>query len=308
MQPLPVIGGSALSPHRPVALKKLKEVVNDPFSDHGIRTVLKQVHPDTGTGGTTVPYIQNLLRLVEQRMDAVAGTLEEKIQTVIGGELARHASVEIRRFLHRFENQLSPADVEKGATWAVYEYLAAEILELAGNATRDRKRVRMHTWHVNLAIYKDAELRKLFLDVLPPAPLIDTLTPNIGLEGYKKRTGSVYKPLTKKRLNDDLAAALGNRDIQHEVYEMAHSTVYYLLVLFGQTSDEQFAAWLDSLPNKDATDNLNERGYRLILGLIVAGLLHFAPTGTVTYEHLVYAVTQNPYYDLVPYLNAVQLA
>ncbi|XP_054791591.1 histone H2A.1-like [Prosopis cineraria] len=48
---------------------------------------------------------------------------------------------------------------------AVLEYLAAEVLELAGNAARDNNKQRINPRHVLLAVRNDDELGKLLQEV-----------------------------------------------------------------------------------------------------------------------------------------------
>lgn len=73
---------------------------------------------------------------------------------------------------------------------SVLEYTIAEILELAGNASKDNKKKRIVPRHIQLAVLNDSELGKLFKDsiiseggVLPY--IHDVLLPRTGRKSGK---------------------------------------------------------------------------------------------------------------------------
>ena len=74
---------------------------------------------------------------------------------------------------------------------AVLEYLAAEILELAGNASRDNKRQRIIPRHIQLAVRNDEELNRLLGDVTIAAGGVIPNIHSVLLPKKGKKSGSV---------------------------------------------------------------------------------------------------------------------
>ena len=93
---------------------------------------------------------------------------------------------------------------------AVLEYLSAEIIELAGNATRDKSKKRIQPHFLNHAIRNDEELNKLLGKVTIAA---GGVLPNIHTVLLPKRRESTPRTTPKKAPKNATPAADNSSDV-----------------------------------------------------------------------------------------------
>jgi histone H2A len=223
--------------------------------DTYIYRVLGQVHPTNGMSGDGLSTMNNLDRIVLQRLVTAANRVmvatagrktmgTREIQTAVRltfpGELSKHAISEGTKAVVKYntskservkgtagtkakpqsrsklagivfpvtrvENimeELSNSERKKETTAvylaAVLEYVTAEVLELAGNAARDNKKVRITPRHITLAIRNDQELNKLFQGVILSGGVIPHIESSLIKTKPEKEEGAPKKKRVVKK-------------------------------------------------------------------------------------------------------------
>nr|XP_055062308.1 uncharacterized protein LOC129445174 isoform X2 [Misgurnus anguillicaudatus] len=91
---------------------------------------------------------------------------------------------------------------------AVIEYLCAEVLELAGNASRDNKKLRIAPRHIQLAVRNDEELNTLLGGVTISE---GGVLPNIQAQLLPKKTKAPRDPKDKLKPNLSIMSGRGKK-------------------------------------------------------------------------------------------------
>lgn len=177
-----------------------------------------------------VVQTSNLLAAKSDRKTLSDRLIHASVQLCVPGELAKHAVIEGTKAVTRYTSGkggkratkasrsglvLSPSRVErsmmkhsslcrKSETAAIYlaavlEYLAAEVLELAGNSAKDQKRQRITPRDILMGIRTDEELNKLYVNVVLPGGVIPNIHASLIPLKKKARKRTTKKKSTKKK-------------------------------------------------------------------------------------------------------------
>jgi hypothetical protein len=305
-----------------------------PLSRDNLIRVLGQVHPDFSISDDC---IQCVLQMVTPMNDLFAGKNKEEstqlIQTYFTPDLGKHAKSEMIKDIMRHP-QTQPQ-------YAVIEYLLAEILELAGNTSRDHaveveveqsKRIDAgESEDEVLNNQKDTAERDYRYDAsnlesYDPTTVISVYDLYVALvkDAELKQMFTAYL-IPKWILSDDTSNNVTHPIVWMnlaKVTELAQLTlpgVTYMdhvlkcirNILFGQvyiagTYPRETAIFLRDIPIPPGAEEILPRRDQLrILGLILGGLKYKIETRTVvTFVDLIWAINNNIYYPkFSEYLN-----
>lgn len=118
-----------------------------------VRTVLRQVHPDTRISKDAKNLLVDIGKSLLASQQAV--DIDTWMESNLPVELRRHA-----------QSAAAKAPPEE-RNMKVVEYIFAEILELSGNYARDLRKNTIDEYHVLFVIYNDSELLQALKTYIP---------------------------------------------------------------------------------------------------------------------------------------------
>ena len=191
--------------------------------------ILSQVHPKFRLSEDATIIINQLMSVITPQIQPLNSIehLRTVTSQILPGQLAINASNEIDRTLQRIENTVSAASQIEAVKTGVYEYLLAEILELAGNIARENSQELIDAYIIISAIRGDQELLQLFQYIIPQFPY-----------GNSIDVGSIVESKTQK-YNVVPGFVLSVQDYIRAVLSQVHNASIHELSQLAQRFGDQ---------------------------------------------------------------------
>lgn len=261
-------------------------------------------------------------------------SLIDRLRAVLPGALCKHTISEVYKARHKYlscfsgppptEDKLNAGhvlkmdgdlinvttDINEVMQMAAYEYLTAELCELAGNHAKDCHATTVTPYHLDRAILGDEELSDLLRPHL-----------QVHLEMMDEMVGLPIDTFAKAKVRGDLVylaklvpvlkkAFLG-RTVRKDAAPVCLFIIKRFQCLFSLVDDEHFTNWLESLPQSSSPispvlkTNLND----YCLYRFVDALVAIIPpeVKVIDYTIIVKSLLTTRKYDFVSYMTTSQL-
>ncbi|CAH6418568.1 Hypothetical protein POVN_LOCUS286 [uncultured virus] len=265
-------------------MEKLLAPISDP-SD--FKTLVIEEGERTDADKAFTEKLDMLLEKLDETSEAsspsesVSSLLQERVFEVTQANPDGYATMSKNEVLTLFYDAVLHV-ILNVITESTYRHARAEGLQEVMTIT---------SFDVSRGLAEHIGFANLFKDALPPPPLCGITSPEDN------------DTITLAMVEKDLRGAFPKVRFEKGAVESCHQSVVHLINLF-EYKEDAFKAWLDSLPIKDESPDLKVQCYRKVMGLIIGGIQAQPAFESLSYNLVVYAILQNPYYDLSAYLRA----
>ncbi|CAH6418769.1 Hypothetical protein POVN_LOCUS490 [uncultured virus] len=284
----------------------------DPFTKEGVLRLLELAADEAGLpegyaiADDAVTYCINLLTMMKAKYNALTGTDDEKFE--------QFDVFQAYAAYHNFGPSVKTIADAEAKLQAAFRYILLDLLEDTVTTAYERDEERVTCFLINLTLSEGES--KAFAGLIPPPPLC-AHRKDSDYPGYEEqlRLGPtsrrfLWTHVDTATITNYLDRAFPERLMDLDVVIVCRYVVEHIYLIFMSVPDERCNAWLDSIPTEKLPEvtSLSERIFNKVMQLIVIGLKQWLqPSDTITYNHLVYAVMQNPVYDLTPYLRVMHV-
>lgn len=280
----------------------------DPFDAKDIALIGKQVHRSMILDPLAIVYVINLLTIVGSNIRGTStSSIITNMHAVVGNDMDDCMIDEITKAAGEYTNSDDDDRNPKLVALTfnmVHTYIAKELLEVAGNNANDNRRNIIECWDIDMAVFTNPSLRGMFKHLVPPVCIVVGTTLPAPTKSKLLQVGATnMNVFTKAMIANDIQSYIPGVQVSPRAVDALYNAVLHIVRHFLQSDASHFATWLKTLPIEFVDTNLVLVCYRKLLGIIVAEICKVYSGMDLTYNVVVYAITNNTFYDLGVYLQ-----